>query len=50
MPIGRDEFYTINVIGSCIWNFLVTRFMKEMSYVFLFTIFFTAAHFHLGGG
>ena len=29
-------------------NFLVTRFMKEMSYVFLLT-FFTAVHFHLGG-
>ena len=29
-------------------NFLVTRFMEEMSCVFLF-IFFTAAHFHLGG-
>ena len=31
-------------------NFLVTRFMEEMSYVFLFTFFFfTAAHFHLSG-
>ena len=29
-------------------NFLVTRFMEEMSYVFLFT-FFIAAHFHPGG-
>ena len=28
-------------------NFLVTRFMEEMSYVFSFTFFFTAAHFHL---
>ena len=29
-------------------NFLVTRFMEEMSYVFSFTSFsFTAAHFHL---
>ena len=28
-------------------NFLVTRFMEEMSHVFLFTFFFTAAHFHL---
>ena len=29
-------------------NFLVTRFMEEMSYVFLFTfLFFTASHFHL---
>ena len=27
-------------------NFLVTRFMEEMSYVFPFS-FFTAAHFHL---
>ena len=30
-------------------NFLVTRFMGEMSYVFLITFLFTAAHFHLGG-
>ena len=31
-------------------NFLVTRFMEEMSYVFLFTyLFFTAFHFHLHG-
>ena len=30
-------------------NFLVTRFMEEMSYVFLFTFFFTVAHFHPGG-
>ena len=32
-------------------NFLVTRFMEEMWYVFLFTLFFffTAAHFYLGG-
>ena len=31
-------------------NFLVTRFMEEMSYMFLFTIFFfNAAHFPLGG-
>ena len=28
-------------------NLLVTRFMEEMSYVFSFTFFFTAAHFHL---
>ena len=28
-------------------NFLVTRFMKEMSYVFSFPFFFTAANFHL---
>ena len=28
-------------------NFLVTSFMEEMSYVFSFTFFFTAAHFHL---
>ena len=28
-------------------HFLVTRFMEEMSYVFLFTFFFTAAHFQL---
>ena len=28
-------------------NFLVTRFMKEMSYMFLFT-FFIVAHFHPG--
>ena len=27
-------------------NFLVTRFMEEMSYVFLFTLFFIVAHFH----
>ena len=31
-------------------NFLVTRFMKEMSYVFSFTFFFTAVHFHLALG
>ena len=31
-------------------NFLVTRFMEEISYVFLFTFFSTAgSHFHLGG-
>ena len=31
-------------------NFRVTRFMEEMSYVvLLFTFFFAAAHFHLGG-
>ena len=36
-------------------NFLVTRFMEEMSNVFLFTLFFvlffffTGAHFYLGG-
>ena len=30
-------------------NFLVTRFMKEMPYVFLFTFFVTAAHVYLGG-
>ena len=29
-------------------NFLVTRFMEEMSQVFLFPFFFTAARFHLG--
>ena len=29
-------------------NFRVTRFMEEMSYVFLFIFFFTATHFHLG--
>ena len=28
-------------------NFLVTRFLEEMSYVFSLTFFFTAAHFHL---
>ena len=28
-------------------NFIVTRFMGEMSYVFSFTFFFTAAYFHL---
>ena len=28
-------------------NFLATRFMEEMLHVFLFTLFFTAAHFHL---
>ena len=31
-------------------NFLVARFMEEMSYVFSFTFFFTAAHFHLALG
>ena len=30
-------------------TFLVTRFVEEMSYVFLLIFFFTAAHFHLGG-
>ena len=30
-------------------NFVVTRFMEEMSYVFLFTFFSNAAHFHRGG-
>ena len=31
-------------------NFLVTRFMEEMLYVFLFTFLFPAVtHFHLGG-
>ena len=31
-------------------NFRVTRFMEEMLYVvLLFTFFFAAAHFHLGG-
>ena len=31
-------------------DFLVhTRFIEEMWYEFLFTMFFTAAHFHLGG-
>ena len=30
-------------------NFLVTRFMEEMLYVFLFTFVFLAAHFHLDG-
>ena len=30
-------------------NFLVTRFMEEVLYVFLFTFFFTVAHFHPGG-
>ena len=29
-------------------NVLVTRFMEEKSYVFLFTFFFNAAHSHLG--
>ena len=29
-------------------NFLVTCFMEKMSYMFLFSFFFTAAHFHLG--
>ena len=28
-------------------NFLVTRFLEEMSQVFPFTFFFSAAHFHL---
>ena len=28
-------------------NFLVTRFLEEMLYVFSFTFLFTAAHFHL---
>ena len=37
-----------SVEGETSRNFLVTRFMEEMSYVFSFTIFFfTAAHFHL---
>ena len=30
-------------------NFLAARFMEEMSYMFLFTFFFTVAHFHPGG-
>ena len=30
-------------------NFLVTCFIQEMLYVFLFTFFFTSTHFHLGG-
>ena len=30
-------------------NFLVTRFMEEMSKVFFFTFFPTAPHFHLVG-
>ena len=30
-------------------NFLVTCFIEEMSYVFVFTFFFTAAHFHPNG-
>ena len=30
-------------------NFLVRRFMKEMSYVFSFTFFFTAVHLRLSG-
>ena len=29
-------------------NFLVTLFMEEMLYVFLFTFLFAATHFHLG--
>ena len=28
-------------------NFLVARFMEEMSYVFSFTFFFIATHYHL---
>ena len=28
-------------------NFLVTRFLEKMLYVFSFTFFFTAAYFHL---
>ena len=28
-------------------NVLVTRFMEELWYIFLFTFFFIAAHFHL---
>ena len=35
-PLKRETFR----------NFLVTRFMEEMSYVFLFTFFFIVAHFH----
>ena len=34
------------------WNFQKFpsyTFMEELSYVFLFTFVFTAAHFHLGG-
>ena len=30
-------------------DFLVTRFMEEMLYVFLFTFLFAAIRFHLGG-
>ena len=30
-------------------NFLITRFMEEMSHVFRFALFYTAAYFHLGG-
>ena len=30
-------------------DFLVTRFMEEMSCVFVFTFFFTVAHFHPRG-
>ena len=30
-------------------NFLITRFAEEMSHVFPFAFFYTAAHFHLGG-
>ena len=30
-------------------NFLVTCFIQEMLYVFLFTFFFASTHFHLGG-
>ena len=35
--------YNVKLSETC-W----LRFMEEMSYVFLFIFFFTAAHFHLG--
>ena len=41
-------FARLRLQGETSKNFLVTRFMEEMSYMFLFT-FFTAAHFFLGG-
>ena len=41
-------FARLRLQGETSRNFLVTRFMEEMSYMFLFT-FFTAAHFFLGG-
>ena len=41
-------FARLRLRGETSRNFLVTRFMEEMSYMFLFT-FSTAAHFFLGG-
>ena len=57
-PISKKTFLYISVPLFCTTttrNFLVTRFMKELCsqkillLLFLFTFFFTAAHFHLVG-